>query len=112
MSTFNSIFENLYYFYDKNEINNSNKKITNLYVMASHKKVLTNINFKLDNVPKFIKPKLISTLKNINKFIGDNTNSKNILYDESNKYSHIFATSMPSFRKLIGSSIPSRILIN
>ena len=38
--------------------------------------------------------------------------SRYVIIDEMNNYSHLFAKSMSSFRKLISTSIPSRILIN
>ena len=50
-------------------------------------------------------------LSNIKKYNNKNY-SRNVIIDEMNNYSHLFAKSMSSFRKLISTSIPSRILIN
>jgi hypothetical protein len=59
-----------------------------------------------------MRAKLSSTLRNINKFKVEEMNKENIIYDEKNTYSEIFSKSMQSFRQLVSSSIPSRILIN
>ena len=53
-----------------------------------------------------------SKLRNINKFKVEEMNKENIIYDEKNTYSEIFSKSMQSFRQLVSSTIPSRILIN
>ena len=112
LSTFNAVFKNLYYFYDKTYLEKSSIKVTNLYTLATNKGELKNFNFKFDHVPEDMKIKLFSTLKNINKFKEEEMNKKNIIYDEKNTYSEIFSKSMQSFRQLVSSSIPSRILIN
>ena len=112
LSTFNAVFKNLYYFYDKTYLEKSSIKVTNLYTLATNKGELKNFNFKFDHVPEDMKIKLFSTLKNINKFKEEEMNKKNIIYDEKNTYSEIFSKSMQSFRRLVSSSIPSRILIN
>ena len=112
LSTFNAVFKNLYYFYDKTYLEKSSIKVTNLYTLATNKRELKNFNFKFDHVPEGMKIKLYSTLKNINKFREKEMNKKNIIYDEKNTYSEIFSKSMQSFRQLVSSSIPSRILIN
>ena len=112
LSTFNAVFKNLYYFYDKTYVDQSSIKVTNLYTIATNKGKLKNLNIKFDYVPEGMKTKLSSTLKNINKFKEEEMNKKNIIYDEKNTYSEIFSKSMQSFRQLISSSIPSRILIN
>ena len=112
LSTFNAVFKNLYYFYDKTYIDQSSIKVTNLYTLATNKGKLKNLNFKFDHVPEGMKTRLSSTLKNINIFKEEEMNKKNIIYDEKNTYSEIFSKSMQSFRQLVSSSIPSRILIN
>ena len=112
LSTFNAVFKNLYYFYDKTYVDQSSIKVTNLYTIATNKGKLKNLNIKFDYVPEGMKTKLSSTLKNINKFKEEEMNKKNIIYDEKNTYSEIFSKSMQSFRQLVSSSIPSRILIN
>ena len=112
LSTFNAEFKNLYYFYDKTYVDQSSIKVTNLYTLATNKGKLKNLNIKFDHVPEGMKTKLSSTLKNINKFKEEEMNKKNIIYDEKNTYSEIFSKSMQSFRQLVSSSIPSRILIN
>ena len=112
LSTFNAEFKNLYYFYDKTYVDQSSIKVTNLYTLATNKGKLKNLNIKFDHVPEGMKTKLSSTLKNINKFKEEEMNKKNIIYDEKNTYSEIFSKSMQSFRRLVSSSIPSRILIN
>ena len=112
LSTFNAVFKNLYYFYDKTYVDQSSIKVTNLYTLATNKGKLKNLNLKFDHVPEGMKTKLSSIIKNINKFKEEEMNKKNIIYDEKNTYSEIFSKSMQSFRQLVSSSIPSRILIN
>ena len=112
LSTFNAVFKNLYYFYDKTYVDQSSIKVTNLYTLATNKGKLKSLNFKFDHVPEGMKTRLSSTLKNINIFKEEEMNKKNIIYDEKNTYSEIFSKSMQSFRQLVSSSIPSRILIN
>ena len=112
LSTFNAAFKNLYYFYDKTHVNQSTIKVTNLYILATNRGQLKNLDFKFDHVPKVMRAGLSSTLKNINRFKEEEMNKENIIYDEKNTYSEIFAKSMQSFRQLVSSSIPSRILIN
>jgi|TARA_Y100000294_G_scaffold175209_1_gene194780 spermidine synthase len=112
LSTFNSVFNKVYYFYDKEFMIKTNIKITNLYVLATNKNKLNNLDIKFENIPKKMRHRLISTLRNFNKFSKKNTHKKYILYDEKNNYSHLFSKSMSNFRKLISMSIPSRILIN
>jgi spermidine synthase len=112
LSTFNAVFKNLYYFYDKTYVDQSPIKVTNLYTLATNKGQLKNLNLKFDHVPEIMRAKLSSTLRNINKFKVEEMNKENIIYDEKNTYSEIFSKSMQSFRQLVSSSIPSRILIN
>ena len=112
LSTFNAVFKNLYYFYDKTLVDQSPIKVTNLYTLATNKGQLKNLNLKFDHVPEIMRAKLSSTLSNINKFKVEEMNKENIIYDEKNTYSEIFSKSMQSFRQLVSSSIPSRILIN
>jgi len=112
LSTFNAVFKNLYYFYDKTTVDQSPIKVANLYTLATNKGQLKNLNVKFDYVPEIMRAKLSSTLRNINKFKVEEMNKENIIYDEKNTYSEIFSKSMQSFRQLVSSSIPSRILIN
>ena len=112
LSTFNSVFNKVYYFYDKEFMIKTNIKTTNLYVLATNKNKLNNLDIKFENIPKKMRHRVISTLRNLNKFSKKNTHKKYILYDEKNNYSHLFSKSMSNFRKLISMSIPSRILIN
>ena len=44
--------------------------------------------------------------------LSQEMNEEHIIYDEKNTYSEVFSKSMQSFRQLVSSSIPSRILIN
>ena len=106
------MFKNLYYFYDKTYVDQSPIKVTNLYTLATNKGQLKNLNLKFDHIPEIMRAKLSSTLRNINKFKVEEMNKENIIYDEKNTYSEIFSKSMQSFRQLVSSSIPSRILIN
>ena len=92
--TFNSIFKDVYYFYDKSYIEQSTIKVANLYN------------------PKSMSKKVISILKNRNKFKMTNLRDDYLIYDEKNNYSEIFSKSMTTFRKIVSLSIPSRILIN
>lgn len=112
LSTFNAVFKNLYYFYDKAYVDQSPIKVTNLYILATNKGQLKKSEVKFDYIPKVMKIKLSSTLQNINRFKQEEMNEKHIIYDEKNTYSEIFSKSMQSFRRLVSSSIPSRILIN
>ena len=112
LSTFNSVFNKVYYFYDKEFMKTSNIKTANLYILATNKEKLKNSNIKLDKIPNKVKPRVIATLKNMKKFKNTEESKKFILIDEKNNYSHLFSKSMSLFRKLISNSIPSRILIN
>ena len=112
LSTFNAVFKNIYYFYDKIYVDQAILKTTNLYILASNKKGHKKIDIKLKNVPNNMQPKILHTLKNINKFKKENFNKENVLFDENNRYSKIFSKSLASYRKLISNVIPSRILMN
>ena len=112
LSTFNAVFKNIYYFYDKIYVDQAILKTTNLYILASNKKGHKKIDIKLENVPNNMHPKILHTLKNINKFKKENFNKENVLFDENNRYSKIFSKSLASYRKLISNVIPSRILMN
>ena len=68
LSTFNSVFKNIYYFYDDMHVKKSNLKISNLYILASNQLKFEQINIKLENIPKSMKEKVYRTLKNTNKF--------------------------------------------
>ena len=70
------------------------------------------MDVKFDLIPKVMRAKLSSTLKNTNRFNKEEMNEEHIIYDEKNTYSEVFSKSMQSFRQLVSSSIPSRILIN
>ena len=111
LSTFNAVFKNLYYFYDKADLGESGHS-SKIYTLLQQIGQLKNLDLKFDNVPKVMRAKLSSTLRNINKFKVEEMNKENIIYDEKNTYSEIFSKSMQSFRQLVSSSIPSRILIN
>ena len=104
------MFKNLYYFYDKTYVDQSPVKVANLYTLGTNRGQLKNLNVKFDHIPESMKTKLSSTLKNINRFKEEEMNKKNIIYDEKNTYSEIFSKSMQSFRQLVSSSIPSRIV--
>ena len=112
LSTFNAVFKNIYYFYDKIYVDQAILKTTNLYILASNKKGYKKIDIKLENVPNNMLPKILHTLNNINKFKKENFNKENVLFDENNRYSKIFSKSLASYRKLISNVIPSRILMN
>lgn len=110
--TFNSIFEDVYYFYDKSYIEQSTIKVANLYILATNNKDILNSEIKISDIPKSMSKKVISILKNRNKFEMTNLRDDYLIYDEKNNYSEIFSKSMTNFRKIVGLSIPSRILIN
>ena len=112
LSTFNAVFKNIYYFYDKIYVDQAILKTTNLYILASNKKGYKKIDIKLENVPNNMLPKILHTLNNINKFKKENFNKENVLFDENNRYSKIFSKSLASYRKLISNVTPSRILMN
>ena len=110
--TFNSIFEDVYYFYDKSYIEQSTIKVANLYILATNNKDILNSEIKISDIPKSMSKKIISILKNKNKFEMTNLQDDYLIYDEKNNYSKIFSKSMTTFRKIVSLSIPSRILIN
>ena len=86
-----------------------------MYIIAGKNgtsKRVQGLNVSLDFIPKGIKPTVIQVLKNIKKFKKEDFNDQNILYDEKNQFSIIFAKMLPKYRKLVNSSVPSRILIN
>ena len=109
LSTFSSQFDNLHYFHIPDA------EVNNLYIIAGKNgtsKRVQGLNLSLDSIPKDIKPIVIQILKNAKKFKKEDFNDQNILYDEKNQYSIIFAKILPKFRKLVHSFVPSRILIN
>ena len=111
--TFNTIFKDVYYFYDKPYIQQARIKVANLYILATNNEnIFFNFKIKINNIPKVMKKKVISILNNRNKFEMTNLENDYLNYDEKNNYSKIFSSSMTTFRKALSLSIPSRILIN
>ena len=110
--TFNKIFEDIYYFYDKSYVQQSPLKVANLYILATNNKGILNSKIKINDIPKSMRKKVFSILKNRNKFKINNLNNEYLIYDEKNNYSRIFSKSMTTLRKTVSLSIPSRILIN
>ena len=110
--TFNSVFKDVYYFYDKSYIQQSTIKVANLYILATNNKNVLDSKIKISDIPKSMSKKIISILKNRNKFKMTNLQDDYLIYDEKNNYSEIFSQSMTTFRKIVSLSIPSRILIN
>ena len=108
----NSIFDDVYYFYDKSYIQQSTIKVANLYILATNNKDILNSEIKISDIPKSMSKKIISILNNRNKFEMTNLQDDYLIYDEKNNYSEIFSKSMTTFRKIVSLSIPSRILIN
>ena len=110
LSTFNTIFEDLYY------IEQTNLKMSNLFLIAGNNNFLDKNIFgfkvKFENLPKKISPILMSQFKSIKKFDKKKLDKLNILTDEKNNYNNIFAKSLSNFRKNIVKEIPSRLLIN
>ena len=111
LSTFRSEFKNIYYFFDKELVEKTGIKITNLYVLVTDKREIKNLKIDYSQIPQVLRKRVFSTLGNIKKFENKDY-SRYVIIDEMNNYSHLFAKSMSSFRKLISTSIPSRILIN
>ena len=111
LSTFRSEFKNIYYFFDKELVEKTGVKITNLYVLVTDKKNIKDLKIDYSQIPQVLRKRVFSTLGNIKKFENKDY-SRYVIIDEMNNYSHLFAKSMSSFRKLISTSIPSRILIN
>ena len=111
LSTFRSEFKNIYYFFDKELVEKTGVKITNLYVLVTDKTNIKDLKIDFRQIPQALRKRVSSTLKNIKKYEKEDY-SRNVITDEMNNYSHLFAKSMSSFRKLISTSIPSRILIN
>ena len=86
-----------------------------MYIIAKKNgtsKKVEGFKLDLDYIPRGIKPKVIQVLKNVKKFKKEDYKYQNILYDEKNQYSIIFAKILPKYRKLVTSYVPSRILIN
>ena len=111
LSTFRSEFKNIYYFFDKALVEKTGVKITNLYVLVTDKREIKNLKIDYSQIPQVLRKRVFSTLGNIKKYETKDY-SRYVIIDEMNNYSHLFAKSMSSFRKLISTSIPSRILIN
>ena len=109
LSTFYNQFDDLYFFY------RPGFEVSNLYIIAGKNgtsKRVQGLKVSLDSIPKGIKPTVIQILRNAQKFKKEDFNDQNILYDEKNQYSVIFAKILPKYRKLVTSYVPSRILIN
>ena len=109
LSTFYNQFDDLYFFY------RPGFEVGNLYIIAGKNgtsKRVQGLKVSLDSIPKGIKPTVIQILKNAKKFKKEDFNDQNILYDEKNQFSIIFAEILPKYRKLVNSLVPSRILIN
>ena len=75
------------------------------------KREIKNLKIDYSQIPQVLRKRVFSTLGNIKKYENKDY-SRYVIIDEMNNYSHLFAKSMSSFRKLICTSIPSRILIN
>ena len=82
-----------------------------LYVLVTDKREIKNLKIDYNQIPQVLRKRVFSTLGNIKKYEAKDY-SRYVIIDEMNNYSHLFAKSMSSFRKLISTSIPSRILIN
>jgi predicted membrane-bound spermidine synthase len=109
LSTFNNQFDDLHFFHIPAA------EIGNLYIIAGKNgtsKRVQGLNVSLDFIPKGIKSEVIQVLRNAKKFKKEDFNDQNILYDEKNQFSIIFAKILPKYRKLVTSLVPSRILIN
>ena len=109
LSTFSNQFDDLHFFHKPGA------EVGNLYIVAGKNgtsKRLEGLNVSLDFIPKGIKSKVIQVLRNAKKFKKEDFNDQNILYDEKNQFSIIFAKILPKYRKLVTSLVPSRILIN
>ena len=109
LSTFNNQFDDLHFFHYPGF------EVSNLYIVAGKNgtsKRVQGLKLSLDSIPKGIKPTVIQILRNAKKFKKENFNDQNILYDEKNQYSIIFAKILPKYRKLLHSFVSSRILIN
>ena len=66
--TFNTIFKDIYYFYDKSYVQQSPIKVANLYILATNNKDIFNSKIRINNIPIIMKKKVNSILKNRNKF--------------------------------------------
>ena len=109
LSTFSSQFDDLHYFHIPDA------EVNNLYIIAGKNgtsKRVQGLNLSLDSIPKGIKPTVIKVLRNAKKFKKEDFIDQNILYDEKNQYSIIFAKILPKYKKLLHSLVSSRILIN
>ena len=109
LSTFGSVFNNLYYF------DQPGKKMANLYIIASNNDKLEriyNFNPEFNYLPKKIKPELIRVFSNLKKFDNKNLKNEYINYDEKNRYSVFFARSLMGYIKFQSLNNPSRLLIN
>ena len=109
LSTFSSQFDDLHYFHIPDA------EVNSLYIIAGKNEASKRIEgFKLDLgfIPKNIKPTVIQVLRNGKKFKKRDFNDQNILYDEKNQYSIIFAKILPKYKKIVHSFVSSRLLIN
>jgi len=109
LSTFSSQFDDLHYFHIPDA------EVNSLYIIAGKNEASKRIEgFKLDLgfIPKNIKPTVIQVLRNGKKFKKGDFNDQNILYDEKNQYSIIFAKILPKYKKIVHSFVSSRLLIN
>jgi len=112
LSTFYSVYGNIYYFYNKNLVKDKKIKTTNLFIVAFDKPLTQNITFDFEDVPENILKIVFGNLRNSNKFKSNNYNKDMVISDGGNNYSYLFAKSYISFRNLVVKFTPSRILIN
>jgi len=135
LATVNSVFSNVHFFHTKKEFDKDDKiKLTNANFVATKNKkqniintlvntlvytLLTPVEFgpthpqpNLHDVPKGIQQQVITSFKSHYKYDDNSLKNYNVISDDNNTYSSLFATMYEQYRKNVNSAIPSRILIN
>ena len=65
LSTFRSEFKNVYYFFDKELVEKTGVKITNLYVLVTDKTNIKDLKIDYRQIPQALRKRVSSTLKNM-----------------------------------------------
>ena len=60
LSTFRSEFKNIYYFFDKELVEKTGIKITNLYVLVTDKREIKNLKIDYSQIPQVLRKRVFS----------------------------------------------------
>jgi spermidine synthase len=135
LATVNSVFSNVHFFHTKKEFDKDDKiKLTNANFVATKNEkqnvVNTLVNTLLSTMytpveslptqtqldflyaPIRTQQQVIATFKSHQKYDNSSLKNYNVISDDNNTYSSLFATTHEKYRKDINSTIPSRVLIN